>query len=345
MADKEDRAALSRQSERVANDDPIQERAANLDTTGLPALTDSMSVLRHLMDSEYNRLKLEWQALLAERDAINQIKDRIQSVTVSEHDRLRLNVSGQRFEIRASCVQKNTYFRSLISNTFAPADTDGFYYIDRDPKFVIVILNMLRDGRADLDDFNERHLRQIRADAEYYMVGDLTNEVDRVLAARRTGTGIVAVPMNRDVPTTLSFNGVFMELTVTKRNLALHSISFVAGETRRIVGEAFCMEGSMDGQSKPQKVGEVEVDADKGQIISISFSTIALTGTAYTIGVYSSSCPTAVVACPTTMATRDYSRHGIVVERSYHTTNPRGHWTRRAGQDEFDLVGELGISF
>ena len=95
----------------------------------------------------------------------------------------------------------------------------------------------------------------------------------------------------------------------------------------------------------PTKIGETDIDATKGEAVTITFSTVALTGASYTIGVYSSSCPTAITACPTTMATRDYAqRHGIIIERSYHTTNARGHWTRRAGQDEFDFVGELGIS-
>lgn len=321
-----------------------EDRPGALETTGLPQLKDSMSGVRRLMEDEYERLRAEWAKLLAERAAINKIKDRIQSVTVGEHDRLRLNISGKRFEIRASCVLKNTYFRSLLSNTFAPADSDGFYFVDRDPTFAMVIINQLRDNNVTLDDFNDQQLKKIRDDAEFYMVGDLTTRVDRELAARRTGKGIVALSINRDVPSTLSFHGVFIEFAVTKRNLALHSISFIAGETRRIHAEAFCIEGSMDGAVRPSKVGEVEMDVTKGQLVAISFSTVALTGNTYTIGVYSTTCPTAITACPTTMSTRDYGRNGIVVERSYHTTNARGHWTKRAGQDEFDLVGELGIS-
>jgi hypothetical protein len=354
MADKEGAASASASTTatRAAPMPPAEDdveavhddRASALDSTGLPVLADSMSSLRGLMDNEYQRLRDEWAALLAERAAINKIKDRIQSVTVGEHERLRLNVSGQRFEIRASCVIKNTYFKSLLSNTFAPADADGFYYVDRDPTHVMAVINFLRDGDVDLSDLNERQLRRVRDDADFYMVGDLTTLVDRTLAARRSGTGITAIAMNGDVPTTLSFNGVFFEVSVTKRNLALHSVSFIAGENRQIHAEVFCVEGTLDGAARPSKIGETDIDAAKGQVVTITFSTIALTGSSYTIGVYSSSCPTAITVCPTTMATRDFSRHGLVVERSYHTTNARGHWTRRTGQDEFDFVGELGIS-
>ena len=317
----------------------------DLDMTGLPVINESMTSLHSILNQEYQRLKDQWAQLLAERDALDKIKNRIQSVSVTELDRLRLNVGGQRFEVRATCVQKNTYFRTLLSGTFTPADQDGFYFIDRDPQFVHVIMQMLRDGDVELSPFNDTALERIRADAEFYMVQDLVAKIDRARSARRAGSGIARVPINREPNLPLSsFNGIFFEVNVLKRDMVLHSIAFVAGESRKIVGEAYLKEGGIDSAAQPQKIGDVAQQVDQGGLVTISFSAMPLPKGVVTIGVYSSSCPTAVAVVPEAAGSKDFSADGLMLGHTYHTTNPRGHWTKQAGRDEFSFVGELTVS-
>lgn len=320
---------------------------AGLDASGLPVMSQQIDVVMGLMKIEYDRLRENWNRLLAERDALNKIKDKIRSVNFGENERLRLNVSGTRYEIRSSCVQHNTFFRTLLSGTFANADADGFYYVDRDPRHMMVVLNALREGDVDLDEYNERQLKAIQSDAEFFMVSKLAEKVHRTLAARQKGTDVFSCPINRDVTTSMAYNGAFFEFTVTKRKLNLHSISFVAGESRTLSVSVFFMDGSLESvpSNRPNQVAEIEIDATKGAIYTITFSTIALTGSSYTIGVYSATSPNSVTVCPTSLASRDYSRSaGFVIERSYHTSNARGHITKFNGRDEFDFVGELGMS-
>jgi hypothetical protein len=317
----------------------------DLDDLTLRGVHDNMGTLHSAFEAEYARLKECWAQLLAERDQLDMLRARIQSVSVKENERLKLNVAGKRYEIRRTCVQKNTYFRSLLSGAFAPADDDGFFYIERDPTHVNSIMNVLRDGDTDLDRFTERELDKVRTDAEFFMVQELSSKVDRQRTTRRSGDGVVVCSVNRDASVVSHFNGVFFEVTVLRRDLRLHSIAFVAGETRKMVGEAFLKEGSIDSTALPRKIGDVEQAVEKGQLATINFASIPLTGSVYTIGVYSSSCPTAIAAVPTNAATRDFNHSGFVVGKTYHTTNPRGHWTKRAGDDEYDFVGEVSVSF
>lgn len=315
----------------------------DLSFTGLNTIQDQMEQLQMSMADEYDRLKAEWKKYLKDKEEMDRIRGRITSVSVSELDRLKLNVGGRRFEIRATCATKNTYFRSLLSGTFTPADQDGFYFIDRDPEYVQVVMNFLRDGQIDLNDFNDRQLARIRQDAEFYMVQELQTEIDTFRTARKSGEGINLLSVNTQRPVTDCFNGVFIEINVTRPNFKLHSISFVAGERRKIVGEAFLKEGGIDSAGQLRRIGTVEQQVDKGQLVCINFSAVPLPTGTYVVGVYSVSCPTAIAVCPIRESQRE--QPGFVITRSYHTANQKGAFNQRAGDNEFDFSGELSVSY
>ena len=309
----------------------------------LPQIENLLAELTHSIEREHGNLKNMRNQLMREKTDVDSIRAKITSVSVNEVDRLKLNVGGRRFEIRASSVIKNTYFRSLLSGTFTPADPDGFYFICRDPEYVQVIMNFLRDGRVDLTDYTDRQLARIRDDAEFYMVKELQALIEAHRAARRSNEGVIICAVNTARSITHCFNGIFFEINVQRRDCKLHSIAFVAGERRKIVGEAFHKDGPMDSPGSLRKIGEVEQQVDKGQLVCVNFSAMALEQGVHTLGVYSVSCPTAISLCPRKESTRQYS--GITLGKSYHTTDQKGNYGKRAGEDEFDFSGEIAVSF
>lgn len=314
----------------------------DLSGSGLVTIQEMMDQLQRTMADEYDKLKLQWSIYARDKEEMDRIKARLQGVNVKETDRLKLNVGGVRFEIRQSCTKNNTYFRSLVSETFAEADKDGFFFIDRDPTYVHVIMSYLRNGSVQFGRYSDSELDAIREDAEFYMMNDLMADIDAYRSKRRSGDGIATCSVNAGRAVTDGFNGVFFEVNVTKKDFKLHSVSFVAGERRKIVGEAYWREGALDSPGNMRKMGVVEQQVEKGQMVTINFSAIPLAPGIHTIGVYSVSCPTAVSVCPRREAQRQFS--GFTIERTYHTTNQKGHFNQRAGEDEFDFCGELAIS-
>jgi len=314
----------------------------DLDPTGLSTIQEMMDQLQRTMADEYDKLRTQWNIYLRDKEEMDRIKARLQGVNVKETDRLKLNVGGTRFEIRQSSTKNNTYFRSLVSETFAEADKDGFFFIDRDPTFVPVIMSYLRNGSIQLGRYTDTELAAIHEEAEFYMMNDLMTDIDGYRSKRRAGDGIATCSVNATRPVTDGFNGVFFEINVTKKDFKLHSISFVAGERRKMVGEAYWREGSLDSAGNMRKMGAVEQQVEKGQMVTINFSAIPLSVGVHTIGVYSVSCPTAVAACPVRESQRVHN--GFTIVRSYHTTNQKGHFNQRTGEDEFDFCGELAVS-
>lgn len=320
-----------------------EDHVADLSLTGLPIMHEQMVQLERTMADEYDKIKERWIEYAKDKEELDRIRNRIASVSVNELDRMKLNVGGSRFEIRATCAKGNTYFRSLMSGTFQSADADGFYYIDKDPAYVQVILNYLREGTVDLSEFTDKQLARIAGDAEFYMVQDLQSEIDNFRKVRRSGERITLCQVNMTRGVTDCFNGLFFELNVMKKEFKLHSISFVAGERRKIVGEAYVKEGPLDSAGQARKIGVVEEQVEKGQLVAISFSAIPLPMGTHTIGVYSVSCPTAIAVCPRKESKRQFA--GFTMERSFHTANQKGFFNQRAGEDEYDFSGELAVSF
>ena len=314
----------------------------------LPGLEASMHALVLVIGAEHTKLKAERAFLAAEKRRLDELNHRLSSFAAPEHERLKLNVGGTKFEIRASSIQKNTYFRSLLGGTFAVCDGDGFYYIDRDPSYFGQVLNFLREGTVDLDGLTDKQLDRLKAEAEFYMVQELHATIEELRNKKRSKQGVQVVGVNRHVPTSslIFVNGIVFEFQVTAvHELQLHSVSFVAGEKRKIVGEVYLKLGPMDAPGRFEKIGDVDETVERLSVVNVAFSSVTLTSSTYTLAVYSASCSTAIAVCPRELTNRDLTSHGLRITRSYHTADPRGQFMKRAGpEDTFDFVGEMTIS-
>jgi len=285
--------------------------------------------------AEYNRKKAE----------VDSIRSRITSVSAKEQERLRLNIGGKKFEIRSTCVQKNTYFRALMNGTFTQADPDGFYFIDRSPEWFAVIINTLREGPIDLSRYDDYQLSQIRKEAEFYMVQELIQDVDRQRLVKKSGeSSIVTCSVNTAVNLTTCAAGIAFEIVVSRREFKLHGISFVAGERRVMVADAYIKEGVIDSASSFRKIGSCDAQADRALLIPINITPpLSLGPGTYSIVVYSSASQNAIAVCSRKDAVRQQA--GIIFGKTYCIRDLRAQITKRANEDEFDFCGELMVSF
>lgn len=317
-------------------------KANPIKPVGLDELLTQVDSLQDNICNENGSLQDAWRLLNERREKLGRVRDKIQSVVKASNERLKLNVGGTRFEIWTSYVLKNKYLSKLQSGTYQKSDPDGFFYIDKDPTYVPVVLNHLRDGAVDLSPFNDQQLLKIRADAEFFMVTELQADIDARRSSLKATTGLTICTFNlgRFTP---CFNGIFFEVNV-KKQCNLHAVSFLAGERRRLAAEAYLKEGGLDNPSSFHKIGEpVAQQVDKGQVVQIPVTNVVLAPGLHTLGIYSSSCPTAVIVCPRAEAQRE--SNGITLGRSYHTSDQKGNFTRRSGEDDFDFCGEIHVHF
>ncbi len=327
-------------------DDDYHDDTESQDMTLSPDLGSTMRVVEAVLNEELEKLKARKAKLREGQRALNKIRERIEMASCASPHRLKLNVGGRKVEIKMSHVERNNFFRPLLTNAFTQPDAEGFYFIDRDPTYIMVVLNFLRGGLAavDLDLFTPAQLRRILRDAEFYMVQGLQDKVDELLRVRGPSRVISSVAINTP-PAVRYFNGLFMQIVPT-RNITLHSISFVCGEKRpNFVARALLREcdiASLGPTAQLRTIGEVDQAVnERGAKVTISMTALSLVaGKTYTIGVYSSA-GNAVGGVPCDMAERRYSDFNI--EASFHTTEAR-HALSKKTENEFDFVGELYIS-
>eukprot|EP01126_Amoeba_proteus_P045911 TRINITY_DN5167_c0_g1_i3.p1 TRINITY_DN5167_c0_g1~~TRINITY_DN5167_c0_g1_i3.p1 ORF type:complete len:204 (-),score=40.16 TRINITY_DN5167_c0_g1_i3:554-1165(-) len=105
------------------------------------------NILHKLKERE---VKLEEQFRYFERE-----KSVIQDLEMSQKDQLHLNVGGKVFTTAKSTLiasQDNMLSAMFSGRHKLSTDSEGRYFIDRDPTYFSYILNYLRDGKMRLPD-------------------------------------------------------------------------------------------------------------------------------------------------------------------------------------------------
>ena len=303
----------------------------------------AMTRVQDVMSRELDKLRSKMERYLEEKLSYDKTKERIANCGKKQ---LKLNISGTRFETSCIEAENNPFFRTLMSNEYAQPDTEGFYFIDRDPTYFQFVLNFLLGGvdALDLDDLTPSQLRRIRDDADFYMISGLTSRIDEILQGKLGPSRFVtSIPINQSSATLKYFNGVFFVITAS-RPLTLRSISFLTGEKRVLSASLYFREGSVfsPSQSAPM-AGEVEQQVERGGKVTISIIPFIelVAGKSYVIGVYSHSA-NAVAACPRAEGSRTYP--GFSIDASAYTNDTKTAFGRKMTENEFDFVGELGLS-
>lgn len=153
---------------------------------GIRSLTADLSAT---IDAEFAFLRSQWEDYETKREELDTVKSLVDTEPeASNRLRLKVNVGGERFEISCSCIRGYSYFRALYSKTFAASDPDGFYFIDRDPDSFAHIMAYLRTRSLDLTLLPEDDRHQLREEAEFFLMPDLVQLIERFEAPAADAT-------------------------------------------------------------------------------------------------------------------------------------------------------------
>ncbi|DBA66409.1 hypothetical protein WJX79_000202 [Trebouxia sp. C0005] len=156
----------------------------------LDALIASVNAERTILAESSEQLKRERQEFEEEKQRVSQV--------FSGNDKVVLNVGGVNFTTTQTTLQ-NAPAPSLFAAMFSgrhtlTADQNGHYFFDRDGRHFHDILNYLRDGTFSYppDGSDYKYLLELRAEAEYYGLTGLLENIDRypyaLIRAQRTSS-------------------------------------------------------------------------------------------------------------------------------------------------------------
>lgn len=87
---------------------------------------------------------------------------------------IKLNIGGTFFQTSLSTLTRiqDTFFTSMFSthHTFTKKESDGSYFIDRNPKYFEYILKFMRDDKINIDGLKYNELLDILDEAKYYLL-------------------------------------------------------------------------------------------------------------------------------------------------------------------------------
>ena len=121
---------------------------------------------------EASELVREQLKVLDERMACwDEIQNRIQEAKKKSNKKVVLDVGGKKFATYSSTLLKHetSYFTALLLNG-EMQDVDGSYFIDRNPKYFGVLLDFLRTGTLDYEDFTEKNIDKLKDEFKFYSV-------------------------------------------------------------------------------------------------------------------------------------------------------------------------------
>jgi len=99
--------------------------------------------------------------------------------------KIKLDVGGKSFTTTLNTLTLigGTFFSGMFSGRFpVRAESDGSYFIDRDPQMFPYILNFLRGISPDIKTITKKELTALKHEAVYFQVDELMNWIGVILA-------------------------------------------------------------------------------------------------------------------------------------------------------------------
>jgi len=99
--------------------------------------------------------------------------------------RITLNVGGKLFTTTKDTLlsRRDSFFYAMLSSgQWFPDESDGTYFIDRDPDYFHIILSFLRTGNVfGILELNDLQRKALKHEADFYCLSDLMNGVEQQL--------------------------------------------------------------------------------------------------------------------------------------------------------------------
>ncbi|KAK9906838.1 hypothetical protein WJX75_008901 [Coccomyxa subellipsoidea] len=134
---------------------------------------------------ERETLRQERDQLEETRHAFEEERLRVAQVTANASEQVTLNVGGCKYTTTATTLRNApapSLFNAMFSGRHAlQPDENGCFFLDRDGRHFHDILNFLRDGTFSYpeDGADFKYLLELRAEAEYYCLSSLVEQIDR----------------------------------------------------------------------------------------------------------------------------------------------------------------------
>eukprot|EP01118_Nematostelium_gracile_P008819 TRINITY_DN2934_c0_g1_i1.p1 TRINITY_DN2934_c0_g1~~TRINITY_DN2934_c0_g1_i1.p1 ORF type:complete len:203 (+),score=46.69 TRINITY_DN2934_c0_g1_i1:2-610(+) len=89
---------------------------------------------------------------------------------------INLNIGGKKFVSSKSTLTclEGTYFSAMLSSDHWRPNSEGEYFIDRNPKYFRRVLEYLRTGKLDLEGLSERRKEKLMIELDYYQIPEPT---------------------------------------------------------------------------------------------------------------------------------------------------------------------------
>eukprot|EP01118_Nematostelium_gracile_P004800 TRINITY_DN15729_c0_g1_i1.p1 TRINITY_DN15729_c0_g1~~TRINITY_DN15729_c0_g1_i1.p1 ORF type:complete len:323 (-),score=76.52 TRINITY_DN15729_c0_g1_i1:15-983(-) len=99
-------------------------------------------------------------------------EQKIEQQIEKQQDQITMNVGGTLFTTLKSTLgsMEGTFFHAMVSSDRWKPDTDGHYFIDRDPKHFRRILEYLKTKEIDFDDLSKREQNELEFELDFYEV-------------------------------------------------------------------------------------------------------------------------------------------------------------------------------
>ena len=177
-------------------------------------------------------------------------------------DKILLNIGGTRFHATRATLQRGTYFRTLLDReSKTHFESDGSIFIDRDGTHFRHILNFFRDGRVP--DLPEPHRSELRAEAEYYRVGEVVAGLSRL--SKEQVAAIAAAEADKAAVVAAAVEAAERAAeTIAAEKLAVEKAAFEAklealaraSEEKLAVAEATVAAAKVDHKEKKARVAQ-----------------------------------------------------------------------------------------
>jgi len=117
-------------------------------------------------------IKEQISVLAAKEQKLEKLDEMMEQNAAKAKKKIVLDVGGKRYATSKDTLLsvEGTYFTGLLGSGRWQPDDDGSYFIDRNGKLFVHILEYLRTGKMDIEELNTKQKAALREEMDFYMI-------------------------------------------------------------------------------------------------------------------------------------------------------------------------------